>query len=209
VTFTLEDFRGDVRRAPRRGRRTPTPEPDDLQRGDRVQRRARPLLPRHPSGQLARAQPDRSAQTTDDLDPFAAIPAPSDAGGCPPPGTYLPAAGDEGWLHVAVVVDGRRALGYLCDGHVIGHWLSGTIEHGHMRADGPRGSCLDAQVDPEQVWGSATAAGFEPVSSRPGRRRLKTAASTAPRTIPNRASRSAGSPSRTAPAGSPPIATGG
>jgi hypothetical protein len=100
---------------------------------------------------------------TDDLDPFAAIPAPSDAGGCPPPGTYLPAAGDEGWLHVAVVVDGRRVLGYLCDGHVIGDWLSGMIEHGHMRADGLRGSCLDAQVDPEQVWGSATAAGFEPV----------------------------------------------
>jgi hypothetical protein len=41
---------------------------------------------RHPSGEPARTQPDRSAQMTDDLDPFAAIPAPSDAGGCPPTG---------------------------------------------------------------------------------------------------------------------------
>jgi hypothetical protein len=56
VTITLEDFRGDVRRAPRRGRRTPTPEPDDLQRGDRVQRRARPLLVEFETASATRLQ---------------------------------------------------------------------------------------------------------------------------------------------------------
>jgi hypothetical protein len=62
---------------------------------------------------------------------------------------------------LAVVVDGDRAVAYLCDGRTIEAWLEGSATDGRISLSGRDGAVVTAASDGPELVGSGTAAGTE------------------------------------------------
>lgn len=68
---------------------------------------------------------------------------------------------------VAVSVHGNKAVAYVCDGHKVGHWFSGTVKNGKLDLAGQNGAHITLNYRSSKAAGYVMAEGHQYTFSAP------------------------------------------
>jgi hypothetical protein len=111
-----------------------------------------------PASSTASSTPTASAIPT--TPPPVPGPVPTNA-------NYAAQVNGGGGTAVAVSVHGKKAVAYVCDGHHVGHWFSGTVKSGKVDLAGKNGAHITLNYRSAKAAGYVTAAGHQYTFSAP------------------------------------------
>lgn len=93
--------------------------------------------------------------------------APAVPGPVPTNADYAAQADNGGGTAVAVSVHEKKAVAYVCDGHHVGHWFTGTVKSGKIDLAGKNGSHITLNYRSARAAGYVKAAGHQYTFSLP------------------------------------------
>jgi hypothetical protein len=121
-----------------------------------------------PPSSAAASTPAASASPTFSP-PFSSIPttAPAVSGTVPDDADYGAQVGGGEGAAVAVSVHKKKAVAYVCDGHHVGQWFSGTVKNGKLDLASQNGAHIIVSYRSEQAAGYIAAEGHHYTFSAP------------------------------------------
>src|SRR3984957_9203321 len=108
--------------------------------------------------------PSASSTPTASAIPTTPPPAP---GPVPTNANYAAQVNGGGGTAVAVSVHGKKAVAYVCDGHHVGHWFSGTVKAGKVDLSGKNSAHITLNYRSAKAAGYVKAAGHQYTFSAP------------------------------------------
>lgn len=124
-------------------------------------------LPSPASSATVALPPPASSAATATPTVATTVPRASGSATAPADGDYAAQAGDG--AAVAVSVHGNQAVAYVCDGHRVGQWFTGTAKAGKLDLTGTSGARLTVTYRDAKAAGYAVADGKRYTFSAPAR----------------------------------------